>query len=137
MQKFLADLYESVKEVEEKKIFFKVFVISFVVRVLKYAGLFVILLGMLQAVAHTSFSLSDSFKLLLIIYTAELSASLPVSGVGGFGLYEAVSAAGLLALNFSKESAYLVSVVYHFFTQLWGAVLCAVALIALSRQTKP
>lgn len=72
----------------------RVLVVSVAIRALKYLGLYLLVSGLAaqwpEQAAHLSFPL-----VLFALLAAEATASLPVSGIAGFGAYEGVMMATL------------------------------------------
>ena len=69
--------------------------------------------------------------MLVGLVAAESSASLPVSGIAGFGAYEGVWAFTFEFLGFPEKIAQLTAISHHLFTQLYGYSIGALALMLL------
>jgi len=70
-------------------------------------------------------------KVFVGIVSAEFAASLPLSGIAGFGAYEGTWAFVFRLLGFSGDLADLTALTHHLFTQIYGYLLGALSLIAL------
>ncbi len=128
---WLAKAEEEAAKIQKARIYGRVFVLSILIRLAKYAGLYVFLYALLQPLGYTVATLRPSL-VFLGIAAAEGAASLPVSGIAGFGAYEGAFAAVFMFLGYPAEIAKLASISHHLFTQLYGYSLgCAALLILL------
>lgn len=121
---------EGVQKAYEAGVYFKVFIVSLCVRLCKYFSLYVLLL----ALVHQFDMGIDQFpfsKVFLGLCTAEFAASLPISGIAGFGAYEGAWALVFELLGYTKQIAILTSISHHLITQVFGYTLGAAALIIL------
>lgn len=111
-------------------IYWQVFALSLGVRCCKYLSLYVLLLALVVPLGFPvqSFPLA---KVFLGLCSAELAASLPVSGIAGFGAYEGAWALVFQLLGYSERIAVLTSISHHLLTQVYGYSLGAVALLIL------
>lgn len=111
-------------------IYWKVFALSLGVRCCKYLSLYVLLLALVLPLGLPlqSFPLA---KVFLGLCSAELAASLPVSGIAGFGAYEGAWALVFQLLGYSERIAVLTSISHHLLTQVYGYSLGGVALLIL------
>lgn len=108
----------------------RVFVLSVLVRVTKYASLYVFLWAMLAPRGFDVESLRPAVVFVGVL-AAEAAASTPVSGIGGFGAYEGTWALVFELLGFPAAIARATSVAHHLFTQVWGYGLGTGALLLL------
>ena len=108
----------------------RVFVLSLFVRVAKYPSLYVFLWAMLAPRGYDLDSLRPAVVFVGVL-AAEIAASLPVSGIGGFGAYEGAWALVFELLGFPAAIARATSVAHHLFTQVWGYGLGTAALLLL------
>jgi len=115
---------------KEAGIFLRLFLLSVLVRLAKYASLGVLLAALLRGSGHES-SLLPPWKVFLGIVSSEMSASLPVSGIAGFGAYEGTWAAAFTLLGMPASLAATTGISHHLFTQVYGYSLGALALLAL------
>lgn len=111
-------------------IFWRIFVLSLGVRCCKYLSLYVLLLALVLPLGFTiqSFPFPSVF---LGLCSAELAASLPISGIAGFGAYEGAWALVFQLLGYSERIAVLTSISHHLITQVYGYSLGAFALLVL------
>jgi uncharacterized protein (TIRG00374 family) len=126
----LAEAAEQVRQTREAGIYSRVLVLSFLVRITKYSALFFLVYALLSPYGYELGDLSAP-KVFLGISSAELAASTPVSGIGGFGAYEGAWAAAFAMLGFEQSLAEATGVAGHLFTQAWGYSLGAGALVIL------
>ncbi len=126
----LTETETEIARVRAARIYDRIVVLSILVRITKYASLYVFLYALLEPLGYTLEQLDPS-RVFLGLLSAEAAASLPISGIAGFGAYEGAWAATFSLLGFPAETASLTAVSHHLFTQLWGYSLGAMALIAL------
>ena len=65
------------------------------------------------------------------VCAAEVAASLPVSGLAGFGAYEGAWTIAFYNLGLTKELAAMTGVAHHLFTQVYGYSIGVLALLVL------
>ena len=111
-------------------VFFRIFLLSLLVRLAKYASLGVLLAALLKGSGFGDALLSPS-KVFLGIVSSEMSASLPVSGIAGFGAYQGTWSAAFTLLGMPASLAATTGVSHHLFTQAYGYSLGILALLAL------
>lgn len=130
----LVDIFSSVREevlkTKQAKLYTPVMVLSFLVRITKYASLYVFLYALLRAVGYSWSDLSIP-AVFLGISASEFAASLPISGIAAFGAYEGTWATVFELLGFPGNIAKLTAVSHHLFTQVYGYLLGAIALVLL------
>ena len=107
--------------------------LSFIVRALKYACLMFLVYAILNPIDPAVYTLHriGFWPVFVGASLAELSASTPVSGIGGFGAYEGVWAGAFYLLGYPKDLAVLSGVSAHVITQVFGYTLGALALAVL------
>lgn len=132
-QKLSAALAETKRDVEVTRgqgIFWKVFFLSLGVRCYKYLSLYALLLALVIPLGFTvqSFPLA---KVFLGLCSAELAASLPISGIAGFGAYEGAWTLVFQLFGYSERIAVLTSISHHLITQIYGYLLGVLALFVL------
>jgi Tol biopolymer transport system component/uncharacterized membrane protein YbhN (UPF0104 family) len=134
ISKTMSNAFEGIKvELEAIRaagIYTKVVVLSLAVRGFKYLSLYLFLYALLKPLGFT-FQEMPFAKVFLGMCSAELVASLPISGIGAFGVYEGTWAVTFKMLGFSSEISKLTAVSHHLFTQLYGYILGLVALVLL------
>ena len=111
-------------------IYFPLFLLSIFVRTCKYGSLYFFLLGILAPLGIT-YEDANPLTSTIGILSAELAASLPISGIAGFGAYEGAWTATFSLLGFSPDVASLTAIAHHLFTQAYGYGLGALALLVL------
>ena len=119
-----------VRRVQAAGLYGRVLALSVMLRVAKYASLYVFLFALLAPMGYTWAQL-DAPRVFLGLCASELAASLPISGIAGFGAYEGAWAAVFHLLGFPKDIAQVTSVAHHLFTQAYGYGLGGLALVAL------
>ncbi len=122
---------EEVERVIRAGIYAKIFALSIMVRLCKYASLYLLLYALVEPLGFTLDQLPVPTVMLGLV-APELAASLPISGIGGFGAYEGAWAVVFGLLVFPQEVASLTAISHHLFTQVYGALLGATALALLS-----
>jgi uncharacterized membrane protein YbhN (UPF0104 family) len=133
---FLGDVADSTSEslqlAREQKLFWPLLGLSLLVRSTKYAALYVMMLALLvpRGITPSELPLAQSFMALV---SGEMAASLPASGIGGFGAYEGTLAWVLGLFGFSSETAAALSISHRLVTQVYGWItgLAALGLLML------
>lgn len=111
-------------------IYWKVLALSFGVRSCKYLCLYVLLLGLVASLGYTTLDFPLA-KVFLVLCSAELAASLPISGIAGFGAYEGAWSLVFQLLGYPEKIAVLTGISHHLFTQVYGYSLGGLALLVL------
>ncbi len=111
-------------------VYLRVLALSFMVRVGKYGSYYVFLYALLAPLGYTWAQL-DLPRAFLGFCAAEMAASLPISGIAGFGAYEGTWSLAFHLLGYPENIAKLTSISHHLFTQVYGYGLGALALIVL------
>ena len=119
-----------VREAREKRIFFRVFILSFLVRLTKYGALYVLLFALIGPLGY-GFTRLPVSKVFVGLCSAEFAASLPISGIAGFGAYEGTWALVFSLLGFGQDIARLTSISHHLLTQVYGYLLGVLAVLIL------
>jgi Tol biopolymer transport system component/uncharacterized membrane protein YbhN (UPF0104 family) len=119
-----------VRTARRSGIYGELLVLSVLVRLCKYAALVVFLAALLKpmGIVHDTAGIARSF---VGICAAELAASLPVSGIAGFGAYEGTWSMVFQWLGFPAVLAQTTSISHHLFTQAYGYGLGLAALCLL------
>ena len=128
---FAASVAEDVRITRRAGIFLPVVVLSILVRLAKYTAMYFLLLGILMPMGYGLADLPPH-KGLVGLIAPEIAASLPVSGIGGFGAYEGTWAVAFHFLGLPEQMAKLTGVAHHLFTQAYGAGIGLAALLLLS-----
>lgn len=121
---------EEILKVRRSGFYVPLFVLSICVRLAKYGSLYVFLYALLQPIGYTIKEIPIS-KALIGICASEFAASLPVSGIAGFGAYEGTWMVVFNLMGFSKTIAQLTAVSHHLFTQVYGYGLGALAFLII------
>ena len=131
VRRFLASTHRQVLRARRQGVYLPVFLWSLAVRVLKYVALYVLLLALLKPQGFTMAGLPFQ-EVFLGLCAAEMAASLPFSGIAGFGAYEGAWALVFLMLGYDAEVAKTAGVSHHLLTQIYGYGLGLLALLLLS-----
>ena len=113
-------------------------VLSFAIRAVKFGAYWMLLLAVLHERGITAADL-PFWRVFLGIAGAELSATLPVHGVAGFGTYEAAWALGFSHLGLDRETAILSGFATHLLSQAYDysiGLLALLVILAMSRQRR-
>jgi len=118
--------------VRQRGVFGRVLLISVFIRLGKYLGLYLLVLGLAgqwgpQVVQTLSFGV-----VLVALILSEAVASTPLSGFAGFGAYELLMMNTLTLAGLSQSQATLLPVALHFITQSVDYSLGSLALFVLS-----
>lgn len=105
----------------------RLFVLSLVIRLLKYSAQYFVLYGLLLPLGYTLAEL-DVFEVFLGICASESAASMPFAGIAGFGIFEGTWAVVFQLLGYPGHIAKVTSISLHLFVQVYGYVLGAIAL---------
>lgn len=127
---FFCQTESDIEKVKNAGIFDRLIVLSLLVRITKYASLYIFVYALLKPIGY-GFEKLHVAKVMLGIVAAELAASLPISGIAGFGAYEGTWALTFTMLGFEERIASLTAVSHHLFTQAYGYLLGALALLLL------
>lgn len=130
LRRFLASTHRQVERARARGVYAPLLGLSVVVRLLKYTALYALLLALLGPRGYSTRSLSFP-KVFLGLTASEMAASLPISGLGGFGAYEGAWAFVFERLGLPANLAKETGVSHHLLTQLWGYGLGLAALLAL------
>jgi uncharacterized membrane protein YbhN (UPF0104 family) len=129
-QRALDEVGEDLRKAREAGIYGRVFVLSLMVRIFKYASLYLFLFALVAPLGYGWRALPVP-RVFAGLCAAEAAASLPVSGLAGFGAYEGAWATVFRMLLFPAPLAKMTSIAHHLFTQLYGYSLGALALLVL------
>lgn len=130
LTRLIASTHRHVALAQSRGFYKKVFAYSVAVRLLKYAGLYVLLLAMLNPQGYNLADLPVP-KVFLGLVAAEMAASLPISGIAGFGAYQGVWTLVFVLLGFPAEMARVTSLSHHLFSQVYAYSLGIAALLML------
>ena len=111
--------------------YLKLVLLTIGLRCAKYISLYVLLIGVLPQVSGLNFGLST-----LAFVSAEAAASLPASGILGFGAYEVVWATVFSAAGFDLSSPVSIIFQIHILTQVFGYFIGFSGLLAFILATR-
>ena len=128
--RLLTEIQRDLAAVKHAGIYSRLFALSIAVRLGKYLTLYAFLLALLLPRGYEIGQLSFA-RVFPGLCASELAASLPVSGIAGFGAYQGAWVLSFSLLGWPLELAKLTSVAHHLFTQAWGYSLGALAFLLL------
>lgn len=114
----------------------RLLLVSVGVRFCKYLGLYLLMIGIAGHFGPAVLAALSFPLVLFALLVSEATASLPVSGIAGFGAYEGVMAATLLAVGLDQTQAAMIPFGLHLTTQLIDYSLGGLALITLGAGAK-
>ncbi len=122
-----------IRAIYHKGILMRLIVLSFFIRVLKYGCIAFLVYAILNPIDPDKYTLRaiGYWPVFLGASLAEFSASTPLSGIGGFGLYEGVWTGTFYLLGYPRELAALSGVSAHIITQLFGYSLGVLGIVIL------
>jgi uncharacterized protein (TIRG00374 family) len=122
-----------IRAIYHKGILTRVIVLSFLVRILKYGCIAFLVYAILNPIDPGRYTLRaiGYWPVFLGASLAELSASTPLSGIGGFGLYEGVWTGTFYLLGYPRELAAISGVSAHVITQIFGYSLGVLGIVIL------
>ena len=126
----LQALQKEISLLQKSGMLLRVLVLSLGVRCSKYLALYVLLLALVLPLGY----LPGDFplpKVFLGLTTAELAASLPISGIAGFGAYEGAWSLVFQLLGYPEKLSALTSISHHLLTQTFGYSLGGAAFLLL------
>jgi len=113
-----------------------IFILSLIIRALKYLSLYFLLSALLQPQLFSSFSL-NFWTTILAITGAELTSILPIKGIAGFGTWEAAWALSLNLMGYNAELAIISGLGLHLITNLYEYSLGILAMLILALRSNP
>jgi uncharacterized membrane protein YbhN (UPF0104 family) len=123
-------LHSELLHIQQSGMFGRILMLSFGVRCSKYLALYVLLLAL---VIPSGYGIHD-FPLAKVFFgltAAEMTASLPISGIAGFGAYEGAWSLVFQLLGYSEKLSALTSISHHLLTQIYGYSIGALAFLLL------
>ncbi len=130
LQQAMYSARDGILEMQQARIFSKILALSFGVRCFKYLCLYTLLLALLVPAGYEAAGLGLP-KVFLGLCSAELAASLPISGIAGFGAYEGAWTLVFQLLGYPAKMAMVSGVSHHLFTQVYGYSIGGIALLIL------
>jgi glycosyltransferase 2 family protein len=129
--KKLVDINVNIIIIQKRRVYWKVYLISLVIRVLKFVSYYFIILAIMKPMGY-SFANLSFWVIFLGTVVAEISAVLPTHALAGFGTYEGAFALSFVILGFTKEMSIIVGFNYHLIILLFSVSLSILAMIILS-----
>ena len=116
--------------IQQSGMFGRILFLSLGVRACKYLALYILLLCLVVPLGYnvSDFPLS---KVFFGLTAAEMAASLPISGIAGFGAYEGAWSLVFQLLGYPEKLSALTSVSHHLLSQVYGYALGALAFLLL------
>lgn len=127
---FLEESAKQLAHARQKGVYLRVLLLSLAVRACKYISLYMLFLGLVLPMGYAISSFPPA-KVLIGLCSAELAASLPISGIAGFGAYEGAWALVFQLLGYPEEMSVVTSISHHLVTQVYGYSLGGAALLLL------
>ncbi len=131
LYKKLVDINENIIIIQKRRVYWKVYLVSLVIRVLKFVSYYFIILAIMKPMGY-SFANLSFWVIFLGTVVAEISAVLPTHALAGFGTYEGAFALSFVVLGFTKEMSIIVGFNYHLIILLFSVGLSILAMIILS-----
>ncbi len=130
LAKILIDMHEDLRQVQRQGLYLRLLLLSVMVRVGKYATYLVLLYALLDSLGlHLKdLHIAEAF---LGIVASEIAASTPISGIGGFGVFEGTWVVVFRLLGLPERASELTAISHHLFTQVYGYGLGVLALLIL------
>lgn len=130
INEMLSSLGGDIRLALRRRIFWKIFWLSMVLRLYKYLSLYALFLALVLPMGFSALSFPFP-QVFLGICSAEFAASLPISGIAGFGAYEGAWSLVFQLLGYDEKIAALTSISHHLITQVYGYLLGTIALVLL------
>jgi len=122
---------EELEKIQERRNYWGIFALSFLLRSAKYAALYFLLLALLHSHGYGFHNLSFS-QTILGITGAEFTSVLPIKGIGGFGTWESAWAFTFKLMNFDSSLAIISGIGVHLLTNLFEYTLGILSIMILS-----
>lgn len=129
LHQLFSQLIHDTKLLKEEKAFFSLLFLTFLLRLGKYSALYFLLCAVISQWGVLMREISPVLSFVSFI-AAEASASLPISGLMGFGAYEAVWSFIFSLSNVSVPSIPVMIFAIHVITQVVGYALGFISLVA-------
>ena len=127
----LLDINANLKLIKGRKIYWKVYLSSIMIRVLKFTGYYFLIHAILSPMGY-SFSDLNYWVIFLATVAAEISAVLPTHALAGFGTYEGAFALAFILLGFTEGVSIIVGFSYHLVVLLYAVILGIIGIIIIS-----
>jgi len=127
----LLDINDNLKLIKGRKIYWKVYLSSIVIRVLKFTTYYLIIHAILSPMGYT-FGDLNFWVIFLATVAAEISAVLPTHALAGFGTYEGAFALAFIILGFPEQISIIVGFSYHLVVLIYTVTLGIIGMIIIS-----
>ena len=127
----IIEINKSIIIIQQRKIYWKVYLLSVVTRILKFTSFYFLIHATLYPLGYTFAELSF-WVIFLATVAAEFSAVLPTHAIAGFGTYEGAFALAFIALGFNEQISIIVGFNYHIINLLETVVLGIIAMTLIS-----
>jgi hypothetical protein len=126
----LVDINTNIEVIQKRRIYWKVYLLALVIRVLKFTSYYFVIHAILKPMGY-GFKDISFWIILLGTVVAEISAVLPTHALAGFGTYEGAFALAFVILGFTKQISIIVGFNYHLIILLFSVILGLIAIIIL------
>ncbi len=131
--KKMVDINKNIEIIQKRRIYWKVYLSSIVIRVLKFGSYYMMIYAILKPEGYT-FRELNFWIIFLAVVAAEISAVLPTHALAGFGTYEGafLLVLGVLGFKIAGIAWEAVAFGYHIITLTFIVTLGVIAIIILS-----
>jgi hypothetical protein len=126
----LLEVSRSFLTLRRARLFWPLLGLSLLLRTIKYTLLYLLLFAVMTALLEVSPAL-PFLKIMFGIMASEVAASLPVSGIAGFGLYEGILGTVLAGQGIQTSQGIFISFAMHLLSQILEYSLGSAALIII------
>jgi protein-tyrosine-phosphatase len=112
------------------RLFWPLFGLSLLLRAIKYTLIYLLLFAVMTALLEAAPAL-PFLKIMFGIMGSEVAASLPISGIAGFGLYEGILGMALTSQGIQASQGIFISFAMHLLSQIFEYSLGGAALILI------
>jgi uncharacterized membrane protein YbhN (UPF0104 family) len=126
----LVEISGSFLTLRRARLFWPLLGLSLLLRTIKYALLYLLLFAVMGALLKFNPSL-PFLQIMFGIMGSEVAASLPVSGIAGFGLYEGILGAALTSQGIPTSQGIFISFAMHLLSQIFEYSLGSLALLII------
>ncbi|MBE3089130.1 MAG: flippase-like domain-containing protein [Actinobacteria bacterium] len=131
--KKMIDINKNIEIIQKRKIYWKVYLSSIVIRILKFVSYYMLIYAILRPEGY-GFKDLNFWIIFLAVAAAEISAVLPTHALAGFGTYEGafLLVLGVLGFTITGITWEAVAFGYHIITLAFIVILGLIAMIILS-----
>lgn len=127
----LIDINENIKIIRKRGIYWKVYLSSIAIRLLKFTAYYLIIYAIMRPMGYDFANLSY-WVILLATAAAEISAVLPTHALAGYGTYEGAFAFAFVILGFSEGISIVTGFGFHTIVLLFTVALGIISMIIIS-----